>query len=444
MLKTVAIGLQDFEKVLERNAFYVDKTAFIKEWWESGDDVTLITRPRRFGKTLTMSMLDYFFSIDHAGSDLFKDLEIWKYKEYRILQGAYPVISLSFSNVKENSISETKSKIYTIIQFLYVRYSFLLACDVLTEFEKEKFRNVLADMNDSEASVSLQQLSGYLYRYYGKRVVILLDEYDTPMQEAFMNGYWDELSVFIRNLFNATFKGNPYLEKAIMTGITRVSKESIFSDLNNLNVITTTSREYADCFGFTEREVFESLAQYNLSDKKKQVKDWYDGFTFGDCTDIYNPWSIINYLNKRQFAPYWANTSSNGLVGRLVREGSNHVKKKFEDLLNDKSLKVSLDEQIVFNQLSYKESSIWSLLLTSGYLKVIKTELDEQTGQMYYWVALTNKEVRIMFDNIIRGWWISQIEEKDYMSSLLEKGIPADHIKKYGFAFCGKKVLIGK
>ena len=352
MQKTVAIGLQDFEKVIERNAFYVDKTTFIKEWWESGDDVTLITRPRRFGKTLTMSMLDYFFSIDHSGSDLFKGMEIWKEKKYQSLQGTYPVISLSFSDVKENSITETKSRICTIIQFLFVRYSFLLESDVLTEFEKEKFKNVLSDMSDSEAAASLQQLSGYLYRYYGKKVIILLDEYDTPMQEAFMDGYWDELSAFIRNLFNATFKGNPYLEKAIMTGITRVSKESIFSDLNNLNVITTTSGEYADFFGFTEKEVFKALDEYGLTDKKNQVKDWYDGFTFGDCRDIYNPWSIINYLKQRKFAPYWANTSSNSLAGKLVREGSNNVKRKFEDLLNNKSLKVSMDEQIVFDQLS--------------------------------------------------------------------------------------------
>ena len=498
-----------------------------------------------------------------------KALDIKRQTFYYHFKNIYDVIFsiYCYQKIQEPYENDMNSLIRNIFTFLYSDQAFNKiiaksnASDVLTEFEKEKFKNVLSDMSDSEAAASLQQLSGYLYRYYGKKVIILLDEYDTPMQEAFMDGYWDELSAFIRNLFNATFKGNPYLEKAIMTGITRVSKESIFSDLNNLNVITTTSGEYADFFGFTEKEVFKALDEYGLTDKKNQVKDWYDGFTFGDCRDIYNPWSIINYLKQRKFAPYWANTSSNSLAGKLVREGSNNVKRKFEDLLNNKSLKVSMDEQIVFDQLSVKESSIWSLLLTSGYLKVMKTELDEQTGQMYYQVALTNKEVRIMFDNIIRGWFadydsgyndfikalirddldamnaymnrvalttlsffdsgtkpsgeseperfyhgfvlgllvdlrgrytvtsnresgfgrydvmlepsnqnddafilefkvqdpsrektleetveeaIGQIKEKGYVSSLIEKGIPTDHIKKYGFAFCGKKVLIGQ
>ena len=260
-------------------------------------------------------------------------------------------------------------------------------------------------MEEYTASLSLQQLSDYLSRYYGKKVIILLDEYDTPLQEAYVNGFWNELSGFMRNLFNATFKGNPYLERAIMTGITRISKESIFSDLNNLKVITTTSDEYADCFGFTEKEVLEALEAYHLSEKIQEVKSWYDGFIFGGKRDIYNPWSILNYLDTGKLRTYWANTSSNTLIGQLIREGSKDVKEKFEMLMRGECLHVAIDEQIVYDQLSVKESSIWSLLLASGYLKVVNVDFVERTGQMYYDLALTNKEVRIMFGNMIERWF---------------------------------------
>lgn len=425
MARTVGIGLQDFEKVVARNVFYVDKTAFIKEWWESGDDVTLITRPRRFGKTLTMSMIEYFFSVSGQGNDLFKGMYIWENEEYRKMQGTYPVISLSFSSIKEVSFIETRKKICKTIQLLYRKFEFLLGTGILSDGEKEDFCRVSANMEDYESSLSLQQLSAYLCRYYGKKVIILLDEYDTPMQEAYLNGYWEELSIFMRNLFNATFKGNPYLERAIMTGITRVSKESIFSDLNNLKVVSATSNEYADCFGFTEEEVFEALAEFGLSNEMQSVKAWFDGFVFGDKTDIYNPWSILNYLDTKKLSTYWANTSSNGLIGKLIREGSKDIKQDFELLLCGGCLKVLMDEQVVYSQLSVKESSIWSLFLASGYLKVAGTELVQRTGRLYYYLELTNKEVHIMFENMVHGWF------SDYDSSYNDfiKAFLADDIK---------------
>lgn len=281
-------------------------------------------------------------------------------------------------------------------------------------------------MEDSEASIALRRLSGYLYKYYGKKVIILLDEYDTPMLEAYEREYWEELATFTQSLFNATFKNNPYLERAIMTGVTRVSKESIFSDLNNLKVITTTSEEYGDCFGFTEEEVFAALDEYGLSHKKQEVKNWYDGFTFGNHTDIYNPWSITNFLDTGKLQPYWVNTSSNHLADVLIREGSKDIKIDFENLLLGKNITTQIDEQIVYDQLSERESAIWSLFLASGYLKVEKVDFLEESGRTFYSLSLTNKEVRIMFENMIHGWFADYDSNfNDFVKALLQEDLKA-------------------
>ena len=558
MARTVGIGNQDFETIRREGYFYVDKSNLIREWWENGDSVTLITRPRRFGKTLNMSMLEQFFSVDYAGrGDLFEGLSVWQEEKYRRLQGTYPVIALSFAKVKETSYQEARKRICRILSDLYRQFDFLWNSEKLTPREKELYQAVSDDMEDYVAAESLNALSNLLMRHYGKKVIILLDEYDTPMQEAYVSGYWDELVTFTRGLFNATFKTNPYMERALMTGITRVSKESMFSDLNNLEVVTTTTEKYADSFGFTEEEVFAALEEYGLSEYQQQVKDWYDGFTFGSRRDIYNPWSIINFLDKKKVGAYWAGTSSNRLVSKLLREGSSGIKKNFEDLLAGGALELEIDEQIAYSQLSTKKNAIWSLLLATGYLKVWETTFVERTGRAYYKLVLTNKEVAIMFEDMVRDWFsendyyndfikalllgdvaamntymnrvtremfsyfdtgrnpyseperfyhgfvlglmvelsdryvvtsnresgfgrydvmleprrvaeddgillefkvqsegekelsdtvtqaLRQIQERDYQASLAAKGVPEDRIRKYGFAFCGKEVLIG-
>ena len=431
MARTVAIGIQDFGDLIQKNCFYVDKTLFIKEWWESNDIVTLINRPRRFGKTLNMSMLEHFFSVDYAGwGELFEGLGIWEDEEYRQLQGTYPVISLSFARVKETNLENTKARIREIIRGVFKRQLYLTNSDVLTEDDKNYFARILADkVSDVEVTTALHQLSDFLYRYYGKKVIILLDEYDTPMQEAFVKGYWDELVDFTRSLFNSTFKTNPCLERAIMTGITRVSKESIFSDLNNLEVVTTTSDKYATAFGFTEQEVFAALEECGMESQKEIVKKWYDGFIFGEHKDIYNPWSIINFLDKGKITTYWANTSANSLVGKILREGNRKLKEQFEGLLGGKTLISPIDEQIVYNQLNGNEKAVWSLLLASGYLKVLSAEdyHDIPEGmEPKYELALTNLEVKVMFHNMVRSWFLdAESDYNDFVKALLLGDIDA-------------------
>lgn len=407
MPRTVSVGCQDFEKLRVRNNFYVDKTMFIKEWWEAEDEVTLITRPRRFGKTLAMSMLEKFFSVEYAGrSDLFEGLDIWKEDKYRGLQGTYPVIFISFAPVKEGTFPGAQKKIFFLIAELYNRFDFLLDSGILKEDEKEYYRKVSFDMEANIATDALKALSGFLARYYGKKAIILLDEYDTPMQEAYVHGYWEELVLFTRSLFNATFKANPYVERAIMTGITRISKESMFSDLNNLKVVSVTSDVYGNSFGFTEEEVFAALDEYHMADRKDEVKMWYDGFVFGHWKDIYNPWSIINYLDSGGIArPYWVNTSSNSLAGKLVQEGSPELKMTMEGLLQGGTFRTFLDEQIVFSELEKGEGAVWSLLLASGYLKAISAALNMEHMEMEYELKLTNMEVRFMFLQMIRKWF---------------------------------------
>lgn len=426
MARTVGIGIQQFSKIIQNNCFYVDKTDFIKEWWESNDEVTLITRPRRFGKTLTMSMLEQFFSVDYAGrGSLFEGLSIWKEEKYRAIQGTYPVINLSFANIKETNYAATRKKICQMLAELYSDHSFLLESDVLQEGDKEFFRRVSVNMDDTDATMALHYMTKFLSLYYKKNVIILLDEYDTPMQEAYVDGYWKELVAFTRSMFNATFKTNPWMERAVMTGITRVSKESVFSDLNNLKVVTTTSNEYATSFGFTEKEVFAAMDEFGLQEKQT-VKQWYDGFIFGKQRDIYNPWSILNYLDTGRLGTYWANTSSNSLVGKVIRESGRDVKQAFERLLCGEYIATPIDEQIVYNQLDDNEQAIWSLLLASGYLKVlghegyVNNDSTEVITNPKYELALTNLEVNIMFRNMIRGWFTGNISDyNDFVKALL-------------------------
>lgn len=405
-MKTISIGKQDFASLRENNCFYIDKTDFIREWWNSKDDVTLITRPRRFGKTLNMSMVACFFSAKYANrKDLFSDLNIESDIQLWKIQGTYPVLALSFAAVKTNTFENARRQICSLIASLYDENAYLLDSNVLNDREQKRYQSITPEMNDADAVMALQNLCLYLSKYYGKKTIVLLDEYDTPLQESYTYGYWQELTAFTRSLFNATFKTNPYLERAIMTGITRVSKESIFSDLNNLEVITTTSEKYATSFGFTEKEVFAALTDAGMSDQRDIVKKWYDGFVFGTQRDIYNPWSITNFLDKGKIDIYWANTSSNSLVGHLIQGGNPAIKEAMEDLISGREIATEIDEQIVFNQLDDNMTAIWSLLLASGYLKINQAPKDATDLDQNYHLSLTNHEVNVMFQRMIDGWF---------------------------------------
>ena len=408
MNKVIGIGNQGFDKIRENNYFYVDKTGFIKEWWESGDDVTLITRPRRFGKTLNMDMLKCFFSNQCAGrSDLFEGLSIWNEEKYRELQGQYPVIFISFATIKADNYVDARDGIISTVYRAYQEYHSILEDDMFFIELKNYISTITPDrkMTNEALFGALNYLSECLFNYYGKKTIILMDEYDTPMQEAYIHGYWKEFTVFIRSMFNATFKTNSYMERAIMTGITRVSKESMFSDLNNLNVVTLTSDEYASAFGFTEEEVFAALDIYGMSKEKEKIKKWYDGFVIGSLKDIYNPWSITNFLKKNEYRTYWVSTSSNGMVSRLIQRASSEVKTKMEELLQDKEIVENFDEQIVFNQLDVDESAIWSLLMASGYLKAVEVEYRGELMKPWYHLKITNFETKCMFETLFAAWF---------------------------------------
>ena len=406
MQRVISIGIQGFEKIRTENYFYVDKTGFIKEWWETGADVTLITRPRRFGKTLNMDMLNCFFSNRYKDrGDLFEGLSIWEEEKYHSLQGTYPVIFLSFAWVKEENAEAAKCKIKELIARLYEDNRYLLEGSLLSENEKKMYLNMTAYMNDTEATFALNSLCMYLNRYYGKKVLLFLDEYDTPMQEAYLGGYWNEFAGFMRSMFNSVFKTNPYLERAVMTGITRVSKESMFSDLNNLNVVTMTSKEYATAFGFTGEEVFAALDSYGMSEEKEKVKKCYDGFVIVPVKDIYNPWSITNFLSKKEYRAYWVATSSNGMASKLIQTASSEVKTKMEELLQGGEIVENFDEQIVFNQLDVNESAIWSLLMASGYLKAVEVEYRGELMRAWYHLRITNLETKDMFETLFAAWF---------------------------------------
>ena len=426
MERVIATGVQDFEKLRVNQRFYVDKTDFISKWWNGGDDVTLITRPRRFGKTLNMSTLNCFFSQKYANrGELFEGLKVWEDADLRAQQGKWPVIFLSFAGIKGRTYDDTMVQMKKLLTKLYLDFPELYRYEGFENNERQSLIKICEDMSNTEAALSVNLLSGLLQKVYGKKVLIFLDEYDTPLQEAYINGYWDDLVAFTRTMFNNAFKTNPSLERGIMTGITRVSKESIFSDLNNLVVITTTSNLYADCFGFTEEEVFQALEEQGFTEKDRQdVKRWYDGFTFGPVTDIYNPWSITNFLNEKKLQVYWANTSSNWLVGKLLRTGKPEIKKLFEDLMKGEVIRVPVDEQIIFNQLDTNPAAIWSLLLASGYLKVVHTttfkEGNDYLTEQIYTLELTNYEVYLMFSTLIQLWFAQTGGLSDFTKAMLQ------------------------
>ena len=429
MSRTVGIGIQDFATIITNDYFYIDKTGFIKEWWESGDAVTLIARPRRFGKTLTMSMLDTFFSIKHKDKEeLFENLSIYKEEKYRELQGTIPVISISFADVKETNFVAAREKIAMLLIQLYSKYAEIICQPNVSKEDVDAFQDMLAGMQDTsigavKSAFALHLLSELLSKVYRKKVLILMDEYDTPLQKAYVNGYWDEMVAYTSSLFINTFKTNPYMQRAIMTGVTRVSKESVFSVLNSLEGITTTSDKYATTFGFTENEVFASMDEMGLTDRDG-VKHWYDGFTFGEYTDIYNPWSILNYLDKGKYDVYWANTSKNSLVATLIQTADIDIKSNFQTLLEGGEIITQIIEDIVYDDLDNNAGAIWSLLLASGYLKVVKVEGVGEEAM--YTLSLTNFEVSQMFRKMVKGWFRTRDNSQSrFLNALLFGDIEA-------------------
>lgn len=422
MKPVISIGNQDFESIRENKRFYIDKTLFIKEWWENGDAVTLITRPRRFGKTLNMSMMEKFFSVQYKGrADLFDGLSIWKYMEYRKLQGSYPVIFLSFASIKGDTFETARAAVVQLLVNLYGKFSWLEREKFMSRQDLQYFQSVKLDQTDAVAAFAIHYLSDYLNRYYGKKVLIFLDEYDAPLQEAYVGGYWDKMAGFIRGLFHASFKTNPYMERGLLTGVTRVGKESIFSDLNNLEVVTTTSNKYEESFGFTSMEVKDALDEFGLSGQEEKVRLWYDGFRFGNTEGIYNPWSITKYLDSEKFGSYWVHTSSNALVGKLIQEGTADLKMAMEDLLDGRTIETLIDEEIVFDKLDEKDAAVWSLLLAAGYLKV--NDEPEEEGSLYR-LSLTNYEVRNMFTGMVREWFDrADVRYHDFVKALMANDI---------------------
>jgi len=404
MIPALEIGESNFKDLIDKNKFYVDKTYFIDEWCNTAGKVTLITRPRRFGKTLTMSMLEYFLSDRYKDQAyLFKNLYIFNCEDkekYKKMQGSFPVINISFAGIKCDTFDETLIILKNLMSNLYLKYKYLLDTDLLENVEKEYFENVVNKrISDIDLVYTINQLSNFLMKYTGKKVYMFLDEYDTPLQAAYTSGYWDKIVKFTSMLFENTFKENSALDRAVLTGITRVAKESIFSGLNNLEVVTITSEKYAKCFGFTEEETFKALDMYDLSDKKEDVKNYYDGFKMGKTVDIYNPWSLINYLDKKEFATYWINTSSNALIDVSIKQANSQIKGKMYDLLKDNTINVEVTEDIVFKQLDDEPDAIWSLMLASGYLKVLDVKGD------IYTLAITNQETKKGLESLVKGWF---------------------------------------
>ena len=431
--KRLPVGVENFEQIINDNYYYVDKTGLISELLRYGGMVNLFTRPRRFGKTLNMSMLQYFFEdareADGTKKDnryLFEGLRILDAGEaYVSRMGQYPVISLSLKSAKQPDFELAYGLLLQEIADEYKRHSFILQGDMSKEDQK-KYEDIMWRRADRESySTSLKYLSECLERYYGKKAIILIDEYDVPLENAFFEGFYKEMVDFLRSLFESSLKTNGSLEFAVLTGCLRISKESIFTGMNNLKIISILNEQFDEYFGFTEEEVFQALDNVGLGTEKQGVKEWYDGFTFGSVRDIYNPWSIINFMKQKgEYGAYWADSSGNGLVNSLIKQGSADMKKIMEQLLQGKSFDTEIDEQIVFDQLAQNENAVWSLLLATGYLRVEKVGRRGRLQKKIYTLRLTNMEIESMFAGMVEGWFESTATEyNEFIKALLRDDV---------------------
>ncbi|MBK8397926.1 MAG: AAA family ATPase [Leptospiraceae bacterium] len=447
--KKLPIGISDFKEIIEGNFYYVDKSLFIQEILDNGSKVILLTRPRRFGKTLNLMMLKYWYEAYQGkmlnaeigilneeketianrrslidNSELFHNLKIWTLgEEYTSHCGKYPVIFLTFKDVKEENWKNCYEKLQGIIISEFQRHKYLLESKQLDEIDKEYFQRILKNTErESDYKEALKNLSKFLHLHYGQKVVILIDEYDTPVHEAFHFGYYEKVINFLRTFLGAGLKDNVNLEKGVITGILRVARENLFSDLNNLSIYTVLSEKYSDKFGMLESEVKQILKDYSLEENLSGVKDWYDGYTIGAVTDVYNPWSILNYVDNHEegLKPYWVNTSGNKMIKDLLAKGDNSLKIDLESLIQNKTIEKRIQSHTIFTDLERSSDSVWTLFLFSGYLKVIGSRVDEED---MYWctLAIPNREVIGVYKQFILQWlsdYLSNQEVELFIKSL--------------------------
>ena len=424
----IGIGVSDFKGIRVRNNYYIDKTMYIKNIIDNQSRVVLVTRPRRFGKTLNMSMLKYYFDCTQKDNkELFKDLKIMEQEDkYTSKLGYYPVIYLTLKDVQDRNYENMLLDVKTAMLNMYKEHMYLLESDKIYQFEKDKIMDILYGREDENAlKNSVKELSEYLSRHHNKPVILLVDEYDVPLQNAYVEGYYDEAVKFFKTFYGVTFKDNSYLEKAVLTGVSRVAKESIFSGANNFDVYTVLENEFADNFGITEKEMKKVIEDFEIQDSKEEIKRWYDGYQIGDVEGIYNPWSIINYLNKKELRPYWVNTSSNDLI-KLILKNSSTVKEKIERLLKDEAIEVKINLETVIVGIEKNEDNIWGLLLGTGYLKVVETV---NIVEGIYKVKLPNYEIKILFQQIIDEWFRNKVTGNDLKSIL--KDLVTLNIEEY-------------
>ena len=416
-MQGIGIGISDFKVLRLRNNYFIDKSMYIKDIIDNQSGVVLITRPRRFGKTLNMSMLRYYFNImEKNNKELFNGLKIMEQdKKYTSKLGFYPVIYLTLKDAGLMNYEYMIMQMKTIMMEMFYEHRYILESDKIADGEKNIFKRILnAEATDIDLINSLKILSKMLYVYYDKPVILLIDEYDVPIQAAYVEGYYEDAIKFLKTFYGTTFKDNPYLEKAILTGVSRIAKESLFSGMNNFKVYTIMDNEFADDFGITEDEMKKIIKDFNIQDEEKEIKKWYDGYNIGNVEGIYNPWSILNYLTDKELKPYWVNTSSNDLIKRIL-EKSTTLKEQMERLLKDEAIEATIDLETIIVGIENKEENIWGLMLQTGYLKVEETvSLEERR----YKVKLPNNEIKDLIRGIIREWFSNKVLGNDLRSIL--------------------------
>ena len=412
----IGIGISDFKALRVRKNYFVDKTMYIKDIIDNQSGVVLITRPRRFGKTLNMSMLRYYFDCDVKDSkELFERLKIMEQGEkYTSKLGAYPCIYLTMKDLNVSTYEYMLMQLKTAMMEIYFEKRYILE-DEIPEGERNTYNRMLsANVNEMELLNSVKILSKLLYNHYGKSVMLFIDEYDVPIQTAYVKQYYDKAIEFLKTFYGTTFKDNPYLEKTVLTGVSRVAKESIFSGANNFKVFTVLDNEFADDFGITSEEMEKVIKDFKVEDEKEEIRKWYDGYRIGNVEGIYNPWSVLNYLTDRVLKPYWVNTSSNDLI-KITIKNSMTVKEKIERLLKDEEIEVPINLETIIVGIENNEDNIWGLMLGTGYLKIVEV-VDLVAG--IYKVKIPNYEIKTLFQDIVRSWFKDKVVGNDLRSIL--------------------------